>query len=174
MIAGGALLSGGAGCNCIQIHVNSDQGPQCCQGPGPATASAAPRVSGGNFVPVQAAGATQPSPGKVTVCGTTVQAGTFVELKPPNTQAPGTGDIGFTGSLYNNTTSALIPNSDFVLLLYVNSGNNGCATNIAGDSYSVGRSVTAPFPYRFTVYWKAGRPAPPTNHTILLQGHWTQ
>jgi hypothetical protein len=120
----------------------------------------------------------QPTPATTTICNQSVQAGTYVELKPPDTQTPNVGDIGFQGYLVNTNTGASISNATFVLYWFVHSQMNGCCTNVAtpGDPYRVGFKIQSAnrYPHRFTVYWRQGQQAPPLNSPIKLNGSWTQ
>lgn len=165
-----------AGASCIRITIStpgSQAGQPHVRGSGDERGSGGydePWVSGGNFVPVQAARLTG---GQTTVCGNPV-SGTYVRFSNPYlTQTPDPGITGFRGTVVNLNTGLTIPNSHYYLQYFVNVANNGCCTNVTGSTTEVGCNVTAGLPYRFTAFFKTGN-VPPGGHQIRLQGAWTQ
>jgi hypothetical protein len=159
----GVLLIASAGCNCITINM---AGP-----PTESHAGQPPNVSGGNFMPVQA-GVKPPGIGVPTqICGEAV--GRWVDLKPPSVQWTTTGDIGFSGYLFNVTRNQRLENSTFLLYYFVNTNVKGCCTNVLNDPNYVGVNVSPDLPYRFTVYFRPGQ-APALQDQIQLMGNWTQ
>jgi len=160
--AGLLLLLVGAGCICIKIDLGAPQyaGQGGNQGGG--------QPAGGNFVPVQA---TLAGGGSVSVCGQAV-SGSYVRFYPP-TEIPPSGYTSFRGYLWNATTSAVVPNTDYLLQWFVTSANNGCCTVVANSTTDVSCPVTAGLTYRFTAFFLNGH-VPTGNPTIQINGAWIQ
>lgn len=165
---GGILLMVAGGCICVNINIGSGLGGS------PSPVPIGP--PGGNFVPVTASVKNQGQPGTSQICNPpqAVQAGTYVELKPPLVQWSNTGDTGFQGYLVNTNTGVALANTSFILYWFVNVNIKGCCTNVTNDPNKVGFILPGVYPYRFTVYWKPDVTPPLPNTPIKLNGNWHQ
>jgi hypothetical protein len=112
------------------------------------------------------------SGGSTTICQNPV-SGKYYRFYPP-AQTPNTGDIGFQGFVWNVSTGAAVPNTDYYLEWFVTAANKGCCTAVpATPPTDVTCPVTPGLLYKFTAHFKSGK-VPPTGTILELRGAWIQ